>query len=602
MNNSVRQESRKFKVHENLIYHVIRSQSQGIDSAIKELVQNAIDAKATTCEIMLTTDVFSFKDNGTGFPSKEYVVDFFETFGTPHSEREDKVFGRFRMGRGQIMALASTQWLSGAFQMIVDLKERGLNYDLVETKEIQLGCSISGKWYEKLSQDESHHNSVLSVTKRLINFCRYLTSIKILLNQKVISFEENAIRQKIVFENDNCILLSQEDYFNNLHVYNLGIYTKAIPYARYRLAGDLITKKHLRLSIKRDQILDNCPVWEGIHQGLREYQKKLRKKISIPLSEFPGVVKEFVSGSLTLSDFYEYRVFPDVNNVKKYSLKDLEQNSCRAISFYPYNEVTAIAEHINASGKALLLAAWPLSELSNDRKNSISEFCNYVRSLALDQANTYYETEDDLNIPESLANIQNKLTDYEYLQGTEQADNELLKDEDLSVEILCAIKAMRRTINTPDVYVAIKGCAKKGSDLQQKLHKAICRELFVGRSTKQLGWTDGETFIALNIEMFRRLRKGPSYLEKIMMVYIHEICHIDEECHNHNASFFELFHRILVRGYDDGNTVTTMVRHFIKYYLEYLGKEGMKATKKYETYFATKKRTRKQLKEVPQND
>ena len=97
-------EIRKFKMHPDLLFSVIKSQAGTQEKAILEAVMNAVDAGATKCEIKIDENGYSIVDDGKGFVSRQEVDEFFETFGTPHKEG-DATYGRFRMGRGQLFAL-----------------------------------------------------------------------------------------------------------------------------------------------------------------------------------------------------------------------------------------------------------------------------------------------------------------------------------------------------------------------------------------------------------------------------------------------------------------------------------------------------------------
>jgi len=126
-------QKRDFKMDPGLLWHVIHSQAGTQGKALLETVMNTIDAKATSMEINLSNEGFVISDDGKGFGSMGEIERFFETFGTPHKDG-DATYGKYRMGRGQIFAFSKNKWHSGAFQMSVDIKNKGLEYDLKEDK------------------------------------------------------------------------------------------------------------------------------------------------------------------------------------------------------------------------------------------------------------------------------------------------------------------------------------------------------------------------------------------------------------------------------------------------------------------------------------
>ncbi len=120
-NNIPIQENRKFKMHNNLLHTIIFKQSGSIEKAILELLMNSNDANSTRIDINYdsTKDTFTIADDGKGFTTDEEIEAFFDTLGTPHKDGDAK-FGRFRIGRTQIFAYASTVWRSGTYRMTVD--------------------------------------------------------------------------------------------------------------------------------------------------------------------------------------------------------------------------------------------------------------------------------------------------------------------------------------------------------------------------------------------------------------------------------------------------------------------------------------------------
>ena len=98
-----------FELDPQIIHHIIYSQAGSIGKALIELLMNAVDARSSAVHLSLSRTGFSCRDDGQGFASREDVVRYFGRFGTPHNEG-DATYGRFRLGRGQIMAHATTVW------------------------------------------------------------------------------------------------------------------------------------------------------------------------------------------------------------------------------------------------------------------------------------------------------------------------------------------------------------------------------------------------------------------------------------------------------------------------------------------------------------
>lgn len=142
-----------FELDPQIIHHIIYSQAGSIGKAIIELIMNSVDANAKHISLTLSKEGFTCTDDGQGFSSNKDVLSYFGRFGTPHVEG-DATYGRFRLGRGQIMAHAKTQWQSNSFRMDVDTQMMGYNYDFTESTKIVPGCSIQGEWYDSLTEAE----------------------------------------------------------------------------------------------------------------------------------------------------------------------------------------------------------------------------------------------------------------------------------------------------------------------------------------------------------------------------------------------------------------------------------------------------------------
>ncbi|MDA8382828.1 MAG: ATP-binding protein, partial [Betaproteobacteria bacterium] len=99
---AVNAENRQFRMHPHLLYDVIKQQAGSFSKALMEAVQNAIDAGSTQVSVNFDGARFDIEDDGRGFADRRSIEEFFETFGTPHTESSDEAprYGRFRMGRG----------------------------------------------------------------------------------------------------------------------------------------------------------------------------------------------------------------------------------------------------------------------------------------------------------------------------------------------------------------------------------------------------------------------------------------------------------------------------------------------------------------------
>ena len=125
-----------FELDPEIIHHIIYSQAGSVAKALIELIMNSVDAGAGAVILEIAPEGFTCRDDGHGFATHDDVKRYFGRFGTPHREG-DATYGRFRLGRGQIMAHARTVWRSQRWQMEVDTRVMGYEYELTEPGGIQ---------------------------------------------------------------------------------------------------------------------------------------------------------------------------------------------------------------------------------------------------------------------------------------------------------------------------------------------------------------------------------------------------------------------------------------------------------------------------------
>lgn len=243
-----------FELDPQIIHHIIYSQAGSIGKAVIELIMNSVDAGAGAVIIDITPEGFSCRDDGRGFASYDDVKRYFGRFGTPHQEG-DATYGRFRLGRGQIMAHARTLWRSQRWQMSVDTREMGYHYDLEELTQPIQGCIISGEWYEPLTSQER-----MSCLQEIRDLVRY-TPVTVHLNGTIIT--RKPALEKWDMEDDEAWYRLRED--GAVSIYNQGVLVRHDPAHIWGVGGLIVSKKPLALNVSRTEILrKTCPVWTSI--------------------------------------------------------------------------------------------------------------------------------------------------------------------------------------------------------------------------------------------------------------------------------------------------------------------------------------------------
>jgi hypothetical protein len=286
-------EQRQLTVHPAILYSIIKSQAGSLSKALLEAVMNAVDAGATKCSIKLDSSSFEVKDNGKGFSSRQEILDFFETFGTPHTEGDAR-YGKFRMGRGQMFSFGINTWQTGHFTMVVDIKGKGLDYSLKEEKKVTLGCHIKGQLYDAMPAYQ-----LQDCITELKKFIQYV-EIPVSVNGTVVSKKPEDQKWDLVTD-DAYIKLNNS---SSLAVYNLGVLVR--DYGSYLLGsgGVVVSRKQLEVNFARNDILQHsCKVWGRVREHVRTISgAKVAKKASLTDSE-----RQFLADQLTSSTDLDWK-------------------------------------------------------------------------------------------------------------------------------------------------------------------------------------------------------------------------------------------------------------------------------------------------------
>jgi len=308
-------ERRKFRMDAALLWSVIQSQAGTAEKALLEAVMNAVDAKATKCNITVTETGYVVVDDGEGFKSRNEIESFFETFGTPHNDG-DATYGTYRMGRGQLFAFSQTTWESGLFTMVVDIKAMGLEYDLHNNDTPAPGCSITGTWYEPIDSAE-----VIRIGFELKQLAKWM-QIPVILNGKKLNKEP---------ENEEWTTVTDDAYIKlkttgGLMVYNLGALVRTYPDYQFGTSGIIVSRQQLSVNFARNDILlSKCDVWRRIRRILDKHCGKLVQK-KTPLSgyEYRAVASRYARGEIQFSDVSQLGLLQDVSG-KRRSLNELSR-------------------------------------------------------------------------------------------------------------------------------------------------------------------------------------------------------------------------------------------------------------------------------------
>ncbi|EPB9494583.1 TPA: ATP-binding protein [Pseudomonas aeruginosa] len=531
-----------FELDPQIIHHIIYSQAGSIGKAIIELLMNSVDAQAGTVRLSLTRDGFSCRDDGQGFASRADVIRYFGRFGTPHAEG-DATYGRFRLGRGQIMAHASTVWHSNIWQMTVDTRAAGYHYDLVELADALQGCEITGCWYEKLSDAE-----LMSAIQEVRDLVRY-TPVNVELNDRLITRDPRSERWD--FEDEFAWYRAKAD--GAVSIYNQGVLVRHDPAHVWGAGGLIVSKKAIGLNVSRTEILrKTCPVWKAIARQFGEMADRIAARLGDHRkteARREKSARALLSCDPDIVQIYSREEVVTILPGKRHISLEEFLRKCRYSHGKRQNGRFAVVENafdvpkgeaIAREGIALLVHPATLDRFgcynAPDFVDCITRIIANLRH-DVDQNGTQFWGLNSLFTPDLIA--------FSTLRDAFIERTRIVTEKDaLDRETRRAWTALRWCLHH---YAALCTGGHLISGGQTRAGKSL--HIFVGESNAAEAWTDGETYIAVNITIVRRLKSSPLRTAAYIFTLIeHEIAHEGDslDC-GHDEAFYQRFHDLTLQ-------------------------------------------------------
>lgn len=510
------EERRAFGLHPKILLTIMREQAGSLSKALSELVMNSVDAGATRIDIAIGESNFTVADDGHGFTSLEQLENFFEVFGTPHEEG-DAYYGRFRIGRGQIMSYARTTWRSGPFEMRVDIAggTADLGYDLLTHPEIVSGCRIDGEFYQPNKvyrgfYDETNFNwGIDDDFRRLI---RYIP-IPVFIN----GMQSNRLpaEEQWDFEDDLAWYRFYRDE-RDLAIYNLGVLVEYKKAAHFGAGGIVVTKQPLMVNMARNALIEhNCPTWKHVRQVIADrYRSRLTKAKKLDMDERAKLINDLLFGEETIypheaGQLRKIRFIPDI-----FGEVQSPNQFLAGVNYTLFDgKHTMIAERAQTHGRAAVV----MQEMFYRTRLNTEEISHYAWAL---------------NRMRSRLRMPNEIQWLDFAQLVQEMDGTAitLDDKDLTIEELIVLDGLRY-LN--DRYSFAGSSAKR-------------RAVVAGVSDTMMAWTDGKTYIAIHRNALRDIRNSGAV--KLILLMIHEYGHEESSVggHAHDFEFYHRFHRFAV--------------------------------------------------------
>lgn len=505
---AVKTETRQFRMHPKLLMDVIRRQAGSIEKAVLEGVQNAADAILCTpgrtdgyCKVEITNDTVTVQDNGRGIQTREEIEQFFETFGQPHDESEGKTYGTFRMGRGQMFAFGVNTWQTGPFVMTVDVANKGLDYHLKKADR-RVGCKVVIRLYNALTDYQ-----VNEVVREITRWVKYMP-IRVTVNDKHVTVDPGEEEWTVVTPE---AYMRFEDKASSLSVYNLGVHVLDTYGRRYGTGGIVVSRKQLKVNFARNDIQDDCEVWQPIRKEMKKFIDNQARNEKKPLTDdmVSSLLRRFGSGEV-IPGLGKMELFRDTNG-KRYSFESIDRNAYRfgdRISFAEKGDQRA--DRMLGNKSCLVLDQKCLDELNTDGTR--------FKDLLL-KALGYKESRLDVK-------------DFHDLVADVSDDCQILRPDELTEMEKFWLDLLDRTQS----YLFV------GRDYKDRRHAQ--RRLVVGTSDIANGWTDGSTYVAFNRLYLAERTPNVAGLADLIGLLVHELCHDTNThgTHAHGLEFYTAYH------------------------------------------------------------
>jgi hypothetical protein len=511
-------ETRKFSIHPEIIFSLIKAQAGTLGKAVAECVMNSIDAFADRIDIRFDAHTLIVKDNGQGFRDRDEVLAWFEVLGFPHDEGNHRRFGKFGMGRAQLWSFASTVWRTNDFELDVNIKERGLDYELRELVQPSPGLTIEGQFYEPLGLA-----GVQNFEREVVDLVRFAPA-KIYLNGKLISLDP--AKEEWTTETEQFWMKLEESRSGHLVVYNQGVLVCHMHAGRHRVSGVVCTKPGypLELNMARNMVLESqCKVWRRIAAHFPDTSEP-RKKAAIERPSEHALADEIAlylkKDKPSADEIIEFFSIPTLTTVagRWTSLSGaFSYNSPKVVCAAPKGDT--LGKLAQTRKLALVLDKKSMARFGatnvEEFGKTLIDFVNRVDEEDAGQWTVRHlrETLPRItwanDVPTALPELENEC--------------EVLGDKDLDEMEKTALNALGRI--KWDLRRLTNTSAPTGSKWADPNWMRLL-DLYVGTSPTRKAWTDGSTRLVFERKTFGKLvREGISGWCALLRLYAIEYLH-----------------------------------------------------------------------------
>ena len=496
-------------MHKHMAFDVIQRQAGTLTKAIMEGVMNSVDAGSSTCTVTATATEVVISDDGCGVTSRQAVDDCLLQLGRPHTDAEKKVYGRFRMGRGQMWAFGRNTWRTGPFQLIFDIREKALDVDIQEDLKPAVGCRITIELYEPLNEMALH--ALKTELQRGVTYC----PVPVLFNGERLSTDP--LTAKWTHQTPEARIRLDETA--QLRLYNLGVFVTSFEADRFGSGGAITTNVPLDVNYARNDVMSGCPVWKAIQQTLESViDRNAAADKALTEAAKNALLKRALKGVL-------------IDNAKKLKLFKLADG----------RQLTA------AQFWRMALRRPVTSAYSNDRRGDRLLQMNRAVCVSSNHLETLECTVQDYLYVARRIHLGARGTRETMLtEVTFKPLYELWGDAEVTTELVDAKQYRPTERMWVDLLARVSGpivAFVAGPDRNWAHYERttkIRRSILIGRSSTAAAWTDGESYIAFDRDWLAKHHFDLPGITAVVQVLCHEYAHDNADCgtDTHGVEFF----------------------------------------------------------------
>mgnify|MGYP002763341377 CR=1 FL=1 len=270
---------REFESTKTHLRNTMEKQAGSIQKAYLESLMNSSDAGATTYNLNLHSGESHIKDDGKGMLEEE-IDTYFAQFGYDDEDQDQKTFGKFRMGRGQMFNFGVNVWHTNEHVLIVNIKEARTKLpnffgatedqdDVISADEDEVVLDSSGLGFHHFTTDNEvdgcevtiyHYNELEDVSetvsefKRLARYIPFAHGIEVKINGETLDpdFEASVETEAAWY------YINPDEYSKSVDIYKQGAYVK--DEVINCSSGVISTKDDVDVNFARNDIIGGCPV------------------------------------------------------------------------------------------------------------------------------------------------------------------------------------------------------------------------------------------------------------------------------------------------------------------------------------------------------